>query len=170
MEEAIRSSQLEGARTSRVAAKEMIRSGRAPKDRSERMIFNNYRAMQFIRDDKSTSLTPDLVCELQRIVADGTLDNPAAAGRLQGPDEDRIAVWEGTRLVHRPPPAEQLPQRMEKMCRFANKELEGEGSFIQCSARFCCTSGSPMTIHLKTVTVAPREHCFIGRCDERTIG
>ena len=45
IEEAIRSSQLEGASTSRVVAKEMIRSGRPPINRSERMILNNYRAL-----------------------------------------------------------------------------------------------------------------------------
>ena len=51
MEEAIRSSQLEGATTSRRVAKELLRSGRAPKDRSERMIANNYRALQFMREE-----------------------------------------------------------------------------------------------------------------------
>ena len=40
MEEAIRSSQLEGATTSRRVAKELLRSGREPRDRSERMISN----------------------------------------------------------------------------------------------------------------------------------
>ncbi|MDX6719986.1 MAG: hypothetical protein QOJ63_2240 [Solirubrobacteraceae bacterium] len=44
MEEAIRSSQLEGATTSRRVAKDLLRSGRGPQDRSERMILNNYRA------------------------------------------------------------------------------------------------------------------------------
>ena len=38
MEEAIRSSQLEGATTTRRVAKELLRSGREPKDRGERMI------------------------------------------------------------------------------------------------------------------------------------
>ena len=127
MEEAIRSSQLEGARTSHAAAKEMIRSGRPPKDRSEKMILNNYKAMQFIREDDSRELTPDLVCELQRIVTDGILENPEAAGRIQTPKAERIAVWEGNRLVHHPPPAEQLPERMAKMCRFANVADDTEG-------------------------------------------
>src|SRR6476659_603598 len=48
-EEAIRSSQLEGATTSRQEAKALLRSGREPRDRSERMIVNNYRALQFMR-------------------------------------------------------------------------------------------------------------------------
>ena len=48
IEEAISSSQLEGAATTRKIAKEMIRSGRTPRDRSERMILNNYRAISQI--------------------------------------------------------------------------------------------------------------------------
>lgn len=83
MEEAIRSSQLEGATTSRVEAKELLRSGREPKDRSERMIANNYRALQFMRDEMGETLSPESVLELHRIVTEGTLDDPSAAGRLQ---------------------------------------------------------------------------------------
>jgi Fic family protein len=48
IEEAITSSQLEGAATTRRVAKDMIRSGRRPIDRDERMILNNYNAMQYI--------------------------------------------------------------------------------------------------------------------------
>ena len=48
MEEAITSSQLEGAATTRDVAKEMIRTGRAPRDKDEQMIFNNYVTMQRI--------------------------------------------------------------------------------------------------------------------------
>jgi Fic family protein len=123
MEEAIRSSQLEGATTSRRVAKELLQSGREPKDRSERMIFNNYRALQFMREDIGDRLTPELVLELQRILTEGTLDNPDAAGRLQRPDEERVAVFDRTdgKLIHKPPPAEQLPERLEEMCEFANE-------------------------------------------------
>jgi Fic family protein len=45
IEEATSSSQLEGASTTRRIAKEMLRQGRKPKDRSEQMIFNNYHAI-----------------------------------------------------------------------------------------------------------------------------
>lgn len=127
MEEAIRSSQLEGATTSRTVAKEMLQSGRKPKDRSELMILNNYRALQFMRESIGERLTPAAVLELQRILTDGTLDNPDAAGRLQRPDEQRVAVVarETGKLIHQPPPAEQLPQRLQALCDFAN---EGESA------------------------------------------
>ncbi len=123
MEEAIRSSQLEGATTTRRVAKELLRTGRAPKDRSERMILNNYRALQYMRDEMPAELTPETIIELQRILTDGTLDNPDAAGRLQRPDEERIAVVDridGT-VLHTPPPAEQLPGRLQELCDFANE-------------------------------------------------
>jgi Fic family protein len=83
IEEAITSSQLEGASTSRRVAKEMIRSGRNPKDRSERMILNNYNGMLRVGELRDKDLTPDLVCELHRIITEGTLDDPAAAGQVQ---------------------------------------------------------------------------------------
>lgn len=122
MEEAIRSSQLEGATTSRVVAKELLRSGREPRDRSELMIANNYRALQFIKQI-GDELAPEAVLELHRVVTEGTLDDPSAAGRLQLPGEDRVAVFdrdEDEVPIHVPPPAEQLPVRLQAMCDFAN--------------------------------------------------
>jgi len=120
MEEAIASSQLEGAATTRPIAKEMLRSGRPPRDKSERMILNNYLTMQRIRDLRSERLTPEIVFELHRRVTDGTLEKPDAAGRFRRADENiRVEDMEGT-VFHEPPPAEELPGRLEAMCRFAN--------------------------------------------------
>jgi len=125
MEEAIRSSQLEGATTSRRVAKELLTSGRPPKNRSERMIANNYRALAYMRD-VGDELTPDVVLELQRILTEGTLDNPEGAGRLQTPQDERVAVYDRVdgALIHTPPPAEQLSERLVAMCAFANSRDE----------------------------------------------
>jgi Fic family protein len=131
MEEAIRSSQLEGATTSRLVAKELLRSGRAPRDRSERMILNNYRALQFMQSEMRGALSPEAILELHRIITEGTLDDPAAAGRLQRPGEDRVAVFDRDdgKPIHIPPPAEELPDRMRLLCEFAN-EGEDEKPFV----------------------------------------
>jgi Fic family protein len=121
MEEAIRSSQLEGATTSRRVAKELLRTGREPRNRSELMILNNYRALQFMRSIGDV-LTPAAVLELHEILTRGTLDNPDVAGRLQRPDEERVAVLDRVdgSLLHAPPPAVELPQRLAALCAFAN--------------------------------------------------
>ena len=126
IEESITSSQLEGASATRRVAKEMLRSGRPPRDRGELMIANNYRAMTSLHDLSTQPLTPEVVFQLHRILTEGTLDDPDAAGRLQRPDEDRVHVEAGDgTITHRPPPAGELPGRLDAMCRFANREDGG---------------------------------------------
>ena len=127
IEEAITSSQLEGAATTREEAKNMLRSGRSPRDRSERMILNNYQVMEQIRQLKDESFTPARVLELHRIVTDGTLDDPAAAGRLRRADE-RISVMDAThtKVLHQPPHADGLQQRLQVLCDFANQDEKAQ--------------------------------------------
>lgn len=124
MEEAITSSQIEGAATTRRVAKDMLRSGRAPRDKSERMIFNNFRTMQSIVERNKEPLTPDLVFEIHGAITEGTLETPESAGRFRRDDED-IAVHHGSDVLHVPPPATQLSSRMKAMCAFANGESAG---------------------------------------------
>lgn len=129
VEEAISSSQLEGASTTRREARRMLTHGEVPKDRSQQMILNNYRAMQHIREIKDEPFTPERVCEVHRIVTENTLDDPDAAGRIQNnPDPaDRVKILdEEDRLLHRPPPVEQLRERLEKLCAFANADLDAK--------------------------------------------
>lgn len=122
MEEAITSSQMEGAATTRDVAKAMIRSRRAPRDRSEQMILNNYRTMQRIRELKDQPLTPQLVLDLHRMVSEDTLDDPADAGRLRPPGKEVVVDDAYGTVFHVPPPAGELEQRLELLCRFANGE------------------------------------------------
>jgi Fic family protein len=71
-----------------------------------------------------------LILELQRIVTEGTLDDPNAAGRLQEPGEERVEVRdEQGALLHRPPPAEQLLDRISALCEFANA-TGADGAFL----------------------------------------
>lgn len=125
IEESITSSQLEGASTTRKVAADMLRTGRPPADRSERMIMNNYEAIEFVRSIRDRPLTPEDVLGLHAVTTADTLEDPSAAGRLQRPDEQRVTVVDrGTQeVLHRPPPAAQLPQRLIDMCRFANGEI-----------------------------------------------
>ncbi|MBA2263516.1 MAG: Fic family protein [Chloroflexi bacterium] len=121
MEESITSSQLEGASVTRRVAKEMLRTNRRPRDRGERMILNNYRAMSRLAEFAERPLDTQMVFELHRILTDGTLDNPDAAGRMQLPHEERVRVVDSDdRVVHIPPPAEELAERMAAMVQFAN--------------------------------------------------
>lgn len=121
MEESITSSQLEGAATTRRVAKDMLRSGRHARDKSEQMIWNNYQAMLFVQDHREAPITSALTFELHAIVTQGTLDDPADGGRLQTPDDVRVHVGSADgEILHTPPPAEELADRLEALCAFAN--------------------------------------------------
>ena len=133
MEEAITSSQLEGAATTREVAKEMIRSGRRPRDNGERMILNNFLTMQRIVELKANPLSPDLVFEIHQLATEGTLDDPAAAGRFRRPDEKRIVGDDFGEIFHSPPEARELPGRLQAMCDFANGKTPG--SFVHPAVR-----------------------------------
>lgn len=121
IEEAFSSSVLEGAATTRQAAKEMVRNGRLPKDRDEQMVLNNYTAMRFIHEVKNNPLTPEIVMELQRIITENTLDEPADAGQFRRLGDDVNVVDDITgQIYHIPPQADELPERMRRVCDFAN--------------------------------------------------
>ncbi len=128
MEEAIASSQIEGAATTRRVAKEMLRTGREPRTRGERMILNNYRTIARMRDLLDSPLSPDLLLELQASLTDGTLDDPSESGRFRTAGDDDIVVGGHTgQILHTPPSADRLTEQLKDLCRFAN---EGEGQFI----------------------------------------
>lgn len=120
MEEAFRSSQLEGAATTRQDAKDMIRSGRRPRDKHERMILNNYATMQRIRSVRNEALSEEMILELHRSITKDTLRHDADAGRFRRAD-DRVDVADMYgEVFHVPPPAEQIQQRVAALCDFAN--------------------------------------------------
>jgi len=120
MEEAITSSQLEGAATTREVAKEMIRTGRPPRDNGEQMILNNFTTMQRITHLKDEPLSPRMIFDLHRMVTQKTLEDPTAAGRLRRPEEKRVVGDDFGEVFHEPPPAAELQGRLAAMCDFAN--------------------------------------------------
>ena len=123
MEEAIASSQMEGAATTREAAKEMLRKKISPRDKSQRMILNNYTTINFIRDHAKERLTPALIMQIHGLMTENALDVPDAAGRLRRDDEN-IVVGNGItgEIVHTPPPAECSNEFLDNLCVFFNNE------------------------------------------------
>lgn len=121
MEEAIASSQMEGAATTREAAKNMLRKKISPKDKSQRMILNNYTTINFIREHYKENLTPNLIMLVHTLMTEGALDIADAAGRLRRNNENIVVGDELTgETVHTPPNADCLPGFIEDLCRFFN--------------------------------------------------
>ncbi|MCV6609172.1 MAG: Fic family protein [Amphritea sp.] len=132
IEEAISSSQLEGAATTRRVAKEMLRTGREPEDHSEKMILNNHKAMMFIREYKDEDLTPSIIFEIHKILTEGTLDTAdiSKAGAFREKEDDICVFSKEDVLLHVPPKASELNSRLQAVCDFANKVNEQGTTYI----------------------------------------
>lgn len=126
VEEAISSSQLEGASTTRRVAKEMLLSNRKPRTDDEQMIFNNYRAMQFIREHKHQKLSVKFILEIHHILTEHTLED---AGQLRTNNDIHVTDERGD-ILHTPPKAKELKKRLEMLCQFANADETEENHYI----------------------------------------
>jgi len=120
VQEAITSSQLEGAVTTRELAKELLRTGRPPRDEGEQMILNNYETMKRLSRIKDQYLTPELVDQIHGWIARSTLADPDDEGRRRSADRDVDVADIYNEVYHIPPPADELDERMEALCAFAN--------------------------------------------------
>lgn len=134
-DEAITSSQLEGASTTRQVAEEMLRKNRPPRDRSEQMILNNYLTMRRIGELRKEPLTKELVLEIHRRITESTLNDPGAAGRFRRESDGSIYVQDTAEggILHIPPPPGELEERLERLCAFANGKTPG--SFVHPAIR-----------------------------------
>lgn len=129
MEEAIASSQIEGASTTRRVAKDMLRRNITPRTTAEQMIHNNYAAIRFITENKDAPLTPDIILRLHEIMTENTLDKSADAGQFRTNNDIVVADSLSGEVVHTPPKYEEIPEFIESLCAFANTKGSGN-SFL----------------------------------------
>ena len=97
----------------------MLREGRRPKDKSEKMIYNNFNAMQFIRSVKNESITPEIIKELHKILTEGTLDDSSKIGAFRNGTDD-IYVMNNDEIVFTPPDYKEIEKRIKQLCHIAN--------------------------------------------------
>lgn len=126
IEEPFSSSVLEGAATTREIARRMIEEARPPKTLDERMVLNNYEAMNFVRENCNEPLTPARILEIHRILTKDTLERPEMVGALRvAKDDVRVVDSMTGETLHSPPNADELPRRLEELCDFANADSGG---------------------------------------------
>ena len=122
MEEAISSSQMEGASTTRVEAKDMLRKQIAPRNHSEQMIVNNYASIQFITEHKDDELTSELLLKIHSLMTKKTLEKPEDEGCFRTNDDVVVENGITHEVVHTPPSYKEIPAFVTKLCKFANEE------------------------------------------------
>jgi Fic family protein len=130
-EESITSSQIEGAVTTRAEAKAMLATKRPPRDKHEQMVLNNYNTLTFLKEHVQTPLSPELLLEVHRRITEKVpLDSSDGQGRWRRENEPiHLQTFEGE-TVFTPPPANELPKRMEALCAFFNAPATTGPDFI----------------------------------------
>jgi Fic family protein len=129
LEEAITSSQLEGASTTREVAQEMLKKSIAPKDKSQQMIFNNYQLMKKAIERRNEELSIEFILELHRIATYKAIDNEAVSGQLRQDNNIVVADLYGENIFY-PPESESIQSRLNHLCDFANQDHSQGSSFI----------------------------------------
>lgn len=134
IEEAIASSQLEGANTSRAVAKKMLLEGRKPTTQSEQMITNNHQAMLKIEQEfYQQPLSMELLFELHAIITNKTMttDKQGCLRDTLDAQGEKLKVipWQGA-VAYIAPDRDFVEQQLPRLIAFANDELESSEEFI----------------------------------------
>lgn len=122
MEEAIYSSKMEGASTTRMIAKEMLRKKKSPQNKSQQMIVNNYNTIQYIVSHKDDPLTEQTLLHIHRLMTEKTMDNPDNAGSFRTNDNVVVADMVEGDVVYSPPSFKEIPEFVETLCNFFNND------------------------------------------------
>jgi Fic family protein len=125
MEEAISSSQMEGAATTRKIAKEMLRKKQSPRDRSQQMIVNNYQSIRYLIEHKDEPLNKELIMHIHEMMTTKTLKNAEDEGKFRTTNDIVVANEITNEIVHQPPTYEDIPEFIEWLCKFVNEPAQG---------------------------------------------
>jgi Fic family protein len=124
MEEAIASSQMEGATTTRKVAKDMLRKGRKPSNKSQQMIFNNYQTIDYIINNKDKDFTLENLLEIHKRISSQTMDDVEEEGSFRKSDDIYVMNEITGEVAHIPPSHKDVVTLLKNMCEFANNETQ----------------------------------------------
>lgn len=125
MEESIFSSMIEGATTTRVKAKDMLRKGKKPNNKSEQMILNNYKTIQYISENKNEEITIHKLFEIHKLVTENTLEEENC-GVFRNTNDVLVMNQITGEIVHTPPSFKELEELMQSFCDFFNNNPKEE--------------------------------------------
>jgi Fic family protein len=135
IEEAIASSQLEGAATTRERAKRMFAENLKPMSNGEWMIYNNYQTIKKIEEESSKyPLSKEMLLELHITMTSRTDLDDEKIGRWRKDSDDivvRRQVGNEYLVAHVPPVESKIEAELDKLIAFANDiDTSGQDDFI----------------------------------------
>lgn len=122
MEEAIASSQMEGASTTRRIAKDMLRKQLKPINKSQQMIVNNYDTITKISNDFNKDFSMEDLLDIHRSISKSTLDNSEYEGVFRKNDDIYVVDSITGSVAHTPPSYNEIIDMIVDLCDFANND------------------------------------------------
>lgn len=120
LEEAVASSQVEGAATTTEVARDMLKSGRNPRNESEQMIFNNLRAIEYISEFLDSKIDFKIILELHKIMTANT-EAEKCSGEFRK-SEVYVTDHVDGEVAHIPPDWKEIELLMGELCNFINDD------------------------------------------------
>ena len=113
IDEAVWSSVIEGAFTSKAEAARIIRQNKSPANKSEQMVKNNYQALLYVLEHLEDPITVQTLIDIARIVTRGASDETVEGFRS-------IPVYVSGRegIVYTPPDASLVPAMVDDLIAF----------------------------------------------------
>lgn len=119
IEEAVWSSMIEGAFTSKAEATKLIRQDKAPANKSEQMVKNNYRALRYVLEHLEEPITEQTLIDIASIVT-----KDASDAQVTGFRDGQVFVTGKDGIVYTPPAADKVPYMIRELIDFIkNSEL-----------------------------------------------
>lgn len=122
LEEAVASSQVEGAATTTKVARDMLKSGRVPRNESEQMIFNNLRAIEYISEFVNSKIDYKIIIELHRIMTANTEAEQYSGDYRKG--EVFVTDHVDGEIAHIPPDWHEVEPLMGELSDFINDDTK----------------------------------------------
>jgi Fic family protein len=121
MEEAIASSQMEGAATTRKVAKDMLRKSEKPQNKGQQMILNNYLTINRIKEIAKTDFSIPQLLAIHRSMTENTLDDETDSGKIR--EHNNILIMNSITgdIAYTPPHYEELEELLADLEKFFNK-------------------------------------------------
>lgn len=129
-DEAISSSQLEGAATTTILAKEMIRKKRKPRTDDERMIFGNFDLMKSAWDFRDEPFSIELIRSLHCTGTKTLEQEKYTSGAFRTTDDVAVIDAEGE-IVHQPPQHDSIERLLTRVVKWLNSNDSGVHPVIQ---------------------------------------
>ncbi len=121
IDEAFNSSAIEGAFSTRKRSKEIIEKGIKPANISEQMIYNNYKALDFILDNIHCQIDNELIIQIYKIITHNTLGEE---DKTDGYRNDSVIIWDyaNQKKIYEGPHHSEIPRMMADLINLIRDE------------------------------------------------